>query len=182
MISPAVSALPGIEFDALLRSTSGIAGLGVVFLYSFLIAFAFPGVSEVVLATPLAVDPDWLKFSVLILTSAVGKALGSLLAFHIGQEAKGAAMESGRLLGWLESHGIDLAEWSRSRMLTLARRWGYAGLALGLSVPGFPDTVSIYAFAVLERDYAKFAAATFAGSVGRLVLTLALFKGLVVLL
>ncbi len=43
---------------------------------------------------------------------------------------------------------------------------------MALSVPGFPDTLSIYAFSVLENDYVKFAAATFAGSAGRLLLVL----------
>jgi uncharacterized membrane protein YdjX (TVP38/TMEM64 family) len=56
-------------------------------------------------------------------------------------------------------------------MLELARRYGYAGMALGLSVPGFPDTLSIYAFSVVETEYGKFAAATFTGSVGRLAAT-----------
>ena len=44
-------------------------------------------------------------------------------------------------------------------------------------MPGFPDTLSIYAFSVLEEDYARFAAATFLGSAGRLVLVLAVFRG-----
>ena len=37
-------------------------------------------------------------------------------------------------------------------------------------MPFFSDTVSIYAFGALGRDYRKFAAA-FAGSVGRLPVT-----------
>ena len=36
-------------------------------------------------------------------------------------------------------------------------------------VPFFPDTLSIYAFTVLEENYTKFAVATLVGSVGRLV-------------
>ena len=64
--------------------------------------------------------------------------------------------------------------------MRLAREYGYAGLALALSVPFFPDTLSIYAFTVLEDDYLKFAAATFAGSVGRLVVTIVLLGGFVV--
>jgi uncharacterized membrane protein YdjX (TVP38/TMEM64 family) len=55
----------------------------------------------------------------------------------------------------------------------IAQKYGYVGLALALCVPGFPDTLSIYAVAVLEEDYYKFALATFFGSVGRLVLWLA---------
>jgi uncharacterized membrane protein YdjX (TVP38/TMEM64 family) len=63
-------------------------------------------------------------------------------------------------------------EWSESKTVQLAQKWGYVGLALALCVPGFPDTLSIYAFTVLEEDYVKFALATFAGSVGRLLVTI----------
>ena len=69
-----------------------------------------------------------------------------------------------------------------SKVVELSRRYGYLGLALALSVPGFPDTLSIYAFSVLEEDYMKFAAATFAGSVGRLVVTIVVVGSGVVLL
>jgi uncharacterized membrane protein YdjX (TVP38/TMEM64 family) len=60
----------------------------------------------------------------------------------------------------------------------LAQRYGYGGLAIALSVPFFPDTISIYAFAILETDYLKFAVATFFGSLGRLAVTVGLFGGL----
>jgi uncharacterized membrane protein YdjX (TVP38/TMEM64 family) len=73
-------------------------------------------------------------------------------------------------------------EWSEKRTVQLAQRYGYAGLAVALSVPFFPDTLSIYAFAVLEEDYLRFAVATFAGSVGRLLFTLALATGVLAFL
>ncbi|MFB6218524.1 MAG: hypothetical protein ABEH77_04995, partial [Halobacteriaceae archaeon] len=125
-------------FDALVRTTSGPAGLIIVFLYSFLIAFALPGVSEVVLATPLDLAPEWLKFAVIILVSGTGKAAGSVFAFHIGQVGKEAAAESGLVMGWFERRGIDVEAWSRARAVELAQRWGYGGLAVALSVPTFP--------------------------------------------
>jgi uncharacterized membrane protein YdjX (TVP38/TMEM64 family) len=49
-------------------------------------------------------------------------------------------------------------------------------------VPFFPDTLSIYAFAILERDYLRFALATFAGSVGRLLVTVFVVGGTLSLL
>jgi membrane protein YqaA with SNARE-associated domain len=154
----------------LVRSATGWFGLAVIFAYSFLIAFALPGVSEVVLLAPIDLGlPYWARMSTIILISGVGKAAGSLLAFHIGQEAK----EAGPIIRALRRSRFDVVEWSEKRTVQLARRWGYAGLALALCVPGFPDTLSIYAFAVLERDYFKFALATFLGSVGRLVLWMA---------
>lgn len=42
----------------------------------------------------------------------------------------------------------------------------------------FPDTISVCAFDVLERDYVRFAVATFVGNIGRLVVTLGLFGSL----
>ncbi|GAB3418608.1 hypothetical protein GCM10027435_18890 [Haloparvum alkalitolerans] len=156
------------------ESATGWGGLGVIFVYSFLIAFALPGPSEVVLAAPLDLGiPYWAVLGLIMLVSATGKALGSLFAFHLGQEAKRA----GPVIRWLERSRFDVVEWSQKRTVTVARRYGYAGLALALCVPFFPDTISIYAFAVLERDYRKFAVATFFGSLGRLVVTILLVGG-----
>jgi membrane protein YqaA with SNARE-associated domain len=108
-----------------------------------------------------------------MVVSGAGKALGSVFAFHLGQEAK----ESGPIVRFLRRSRFDLVEWSERQTVELARKYGYVGLALALSVPFFPDTLSIYAFAVLERDYVKFAAATFAGSLGRLLVTIGIFGG-----
>ncbi|UIP01253.1 VTT domain-containing protein [Halobaculum sp. CBA1158] len=156
----------------LVETATGWTGLGIIFVYSFLIAFALPGVSEVVLLAPLNLGvPGWLRLTLIILVSGVGKAAGSVFAFHIGQEAK----QSGPLIRWLRNSRFDVIEWSESATVELARRYGYGGLALALCVPFFPDTLSIYAFAVLERDYVRFAIATFVGSVGRLLVTLGLF-------
>ena len=155
----------------LVETATGWPGLGIVFVYSFLIAFALPGVSEVVLLAPLDLGLGfWPRMVVLIAVSSAGKAAGSVLAFHIGQEAK----ESGPIVRFLRRSRFDVVEWSEKRTVQLAQRYGYAGMAVALSVPFFPDTLSIYAFAVLEEDYQKFAAATFVGSVGRLGVTILL--------
>ena len=160
--------------EALVESATGWPGMGIVFTYSFLIAFALPGPSEVVLAAPLDLGlPPWARLSAIMLVSAFGKAAGSVFAFHIGQGVK----EAGPIVRWLRRSRWDVLEWSEKRSVQLARRYGYGGLAIALSVPFFPDTISIYAFAVLERDYVRFAAATFLGSLGRLVVTLGLLGG-----
>ncbi|QLD85314.1 VTT domain-containing protein [Natronomonas halophila] len=146
--------------------------MGIVFVYSFLIAFVLPGPSEVVLVAPLDLGiPAWASLGSIMLVSAVGKAAGSVLAFHIGQEVKRA----GPIVRWLRRSRWNILEWSERRSVQLAQRYGYGGLAIALSVPFFPDTISIYAFAVLERDYVRFAAATFVGSLGRLIVTVGLF-------
>nr|WP_254769503.1 VTT domain-containing protein [Salinilacihabitans rarus] len=149
--------------------------MGIVFAYSFLIAFALPGPSELVLVAPLDLGlPSWASLASVMLVSATGKAAGSMFAFHIGQEVK----RSGPITRWLRESRWGIMEWSEKRSVQLAQRYGYGGLALALSVPFFPDTISIYAFAVLERNYARFAIATFLGSLGRLLVTLGFFEGL----
>lgn len=145
-------------------------------MYSFLIAFALPGPSEIVLAAPLDLGlPAWAQLGSIMLVSATGKAAGSVFAFHVGQELK----EAGPIVRWLERSRWDIMEWSERRSIQLAQRYGYAGLAIALCVPFFPDTISIYAFAVLDRDYPRFAVATFIGSLGRLVVTLGFLGGLI---
>jgi membrane protein YqaA with SNARE-associated domain len=165
-------------FERFVRTATGPLGLVIIFVYSFLIAFALPGVSEVVLLAPLDLGlPQWARLGLIMLVSGVGKAAGSVFAFHIGQEAK----ESGPITRALRRSRFDIVEWSERRTIKLAKKYGYAGLALALSVPFFPDTLSIYAFAVLEEDYLRFAAATFVGSVGRLLVTIALSAGVLTL-
>lgn len=161
----------GSLLSGAVRTATGWAGLGIVFVYSFLIAFALPGVSEVVLLAPLDLGLSRpARLALIVLVSGVGKAAGSVLAFHLGQEVK----QSGPVIRALRRSRIDVVEWSERRTVEIARRYGYVGLAAALSVPFFPDTLSIYAFAVLEEDYVRFALATFAGSVGRLLVTIAL--------
>ncbi|MFC6951527.1 YqaA family protein [Halorubellus litoreus] len=151
----------------LVETATGWAGLGIIAVYSFLIAFVLPLPSEVVLAAPLQLGVGyWGELSAIILVSGLGKAAGSVFAFHLGQEAK----ESGPIISFLRRSRFDVVEWSENKTVEIARKYGYVGLAMALCVPGFPDTLSIYAFSVLEEDYVKFALATFVGSAGRLVL------------
>ncbi len=156
------------------RTATGWVGLAIVFVYSFLIAFALPGVSEVVLLAPIDLGLSWRgRLSLIILVSGLGKAAGSVFAFHIGQEVKNV----GPVERALRNSRFDVLEWTERRTLGLVQRYGFVGLAGALSVPFFPDTLSIYAFSVLSEDYVRFAAATFVGSVGRLLVTLALVGG-----
>ena len=160
--------------EAAVKTATGPLGLGLIFVYSFLIAFVLPLPSEVVLLAPLELGlPYEAKLALIMFVSGAGKAAGSVFAFAIGQEAK----QSGPVIRFLRRSRFDVVAWSERQTVELARKYGYAGLAMALCVPGFPDTLSIYAFAVLEEDYMKFALATFVGSVGRLVFTVAVFGG-----
>ncbi len=155
------------------RTATGPLGLVIVGVYSFLIAVVLPLPSEVVLYAPLSLGlPEVVETALVILVSGTGKALGSVVAFNVGHKASRA----GPVIRFLRRSRFDVVEWSERRSVELAREYGYGGLALALCVPGFPDTISIYAFSVLEEDYVKFALATFAGSVGRLLVFLAGFR------
>ncbi|MFB6131897.1 MAG: YqaA family protein [Halanaeroarchaeum sp.] len=168
--------------ETAIRTASGASGLLLIFVYSVLISFVLPLPSEVVLCpvgyvcpgNTLALGlPIEVQVGLVILASGLGKALGSVFALAIGYNASHSGVVV-RALRWL---GFRPMQWSQKRMVTLAKKWGYVGLALGLSVPFFPDTLSLYGFSILDDDYLRFAAAAFAGSVGRLVITIGLIEG-----
>jgi len=162
-------------------TATGPTGLAIIAVYSFLIAFVLPLPSEVVLVPAstlrLGLSTNG-NLVAIVLVSALGKALGSLFAFHIGQEAK----EYGPLVRRIKASRFDIIEWSEKKTVQIAKQYGYLGLAMALCVPFFPDTLSIYAFTVLEEDYLRFGAATFVGSAGRLLVTLGLAGGTLALL
>lgn len=169
-------------FEAAIRTASGATGLLLIFVYSVLISFVLPLPSEVVLCpvgyicpgNTLALGlPIEAQIVIVILVSALGKSLGSVFALAIGYNAS----HSGVVVRTLRRMGFRPMEWSQKRMVALAKKWGYVGMALGLSIPFFPDTLSLYGFAVLDDDYLRFAAAAFAGSVGRLLITIGLIEG-----
>lgn len=171
----------GGAIEAAVKAATGVSGLALIGVYSFLIAFVLPLPSEIVLvpAAHLRLGlPYVVSLALVMVVSGLGKAIGSLFAFHIGQEAK----RYGPLMRLLKDSRFDVVSWSERRTVQLAKRYGYVGLALALSVPFFPDTLSIYAFTVLEEDYLRFAMATFAGSIGRLLVTVGLFGGAAVAL
>jgi membrane protein YqaA with SNARE-associated domain len=180
----------GVDLAAVehaVRNAGGLTGLTVIFVYSFLIAFILPLPSEVVLcpagyvcsgAATLGFGlPGPALVALVVAVSALGKAAGSLVALYLGY----GASHSGIVVRTARRFGYDPVEWSKSKMVTLVKRYGYYGMALGLSVPFFPDTISIYVFSVIDKNYEKFAAAAFTGSVGRLVITIAIFEGVLVL-
>ncbi len=166
-----------VGFEQALRTAVetavGPQALVIVFVYSFLIAIVLPLPSEVVLFAQLGDGvPRGTELGLIMLVSGAGKALGSVIALRLGHEAK----QSGPVIRLLERSRFDVVAWSERKTVQIARQYGFIGLALALCVPGFPDTLSIYGFTVLEEDYLRFGLATFAGSVGRLVVTV-LFVG-----
>jgi len=73
---------------------TGPLGPAMIAVYSFLNAFVLPFPSEVVLLAPLNLGlPYWATLLLIVLVSGLGKAAGSVFAFHIGQEATVGAGE-----------------------------------------------------------------------------------------
>lgn len=170
-------------------SAAGLLGLVGVFGYSFLVAFILPMPGEVVLAMPIDLGLSPLTTLALVIgVSSLGKAIGSLAALRIGQQAfRFGPIETLReyLLGCLYSLPDPL---SRSfstvsttieqdnRFVAFVRRYGYVGLALVLAVPLMPDTAVVYAFSAIKIDPIKFAAAAFIGTVLRLLAVVGLLE------
>lgn len=178
-----------VDPKSLIKTVSGWPGLGVVFVYSYLVAVALPLPGELVLFAPIHLGTSRaVELAVIILVSSVGKTLGSVSALRVEQRAEDAADEASAedstyLPSWLNfdfDPDIDfgVTEWFEEQTVRLAERWGYVGLTAMLAIPGAPDTVSIYAFTVIQEDTRLFAVAAFVGSVARLLITLALIRGI----
>ena len=170
----AVAALFGL--NTLVRHATGPLALLAVAVYSFLVAVVLPLPGEVVVvaAGHLGFGLGYpVQLALVVLVGGLGKAAGSVLALHLGH----GASRSGLAERALRRLGFDPLAWAESRVVDFLTDYGYVGLAAGLCVPGFPDTLSVYAFSVVERDYAKFALAAFVGSVGRLLVVALLLGG-----
>jgi membrane protein YqaA with SNARE-associated domain len=156
-------------------STSPILLLGVVFVYSVLVAAILPFPAEAVLIVPLVLSSPWyVSFPVVILTSAAGKALGSLAALRIGY----GVSRSGSVVRFTER--IPYYTQFKDRKFTkLVRRYRYLGLTITLAIPFLPDTAPLYAFSVLENRPVLFAAAAFFGTILRLLIILLITGGVV---
>jgi membrane protein YqaA with SNARE-associated domain len=170
-----VETAPVAVEDVLLGSSSPVVLLGLVFVYSVLVAAFLPFPAEAVLAVALVLPFSWVgSFALVILIAAAGKAVGSLVALHIGH----GVSHSGpvvRLLGRVPYY----EQFKRQTLTEFVRRYQYVGLGMALAVPFLPDTAPIYAFSVLENDPVRFAAAAFLGTILRLCIILAIAGGVV---
>ena len=163
--------------ETLVETATGPAGLLLIFVYSMLVAFVLPLPGELVLLPAprmeLGVSPT-VSIGIVVLVSAAGKALGSLVAFRIGRGAVSARPSRWFLERFAPAYG---APRSTGPVMAFVRNYEYVGLVALLSVPLMPDTVVIYAFSVLDGDERRLVLAAFLGTVGRLLVTLALVTG-----
>jgi membrane protein YqaA with SNARE-associated domain len=174
------------------ESASGWIGLLVVLLYSLLVATVLPLPIQAVLVAP--VDPGLpaiLRYSVVVLVSAIGTTTGSIFAFHFGQRVKRRVRRFAITSRWrvptvLEPIAARFRRWFDSetegvldeRARSLIERWGYVGLFIALSIPFFPHKTSVYAVSMLDDDYLRFGLAVFGGATGRLLISLGVAVGI----
>jgi len=179
---PSVAAVERATTDALLALTTGPSGLVTVFTFSVLVAVVLPIPGELVLLAPLQLGlPRSVELAVLVLVSSLGKALGSLLALEVSTRT--AHSTPARRLAGVASVAPPplsaLLAWIQRLTERLIRRHGTLGLVFVLSVPGWPDTVVLYAFGVFGIDRTRFVLAAFLGSAIRLTLVVLVVGGVV---
>ncbi len=139
-----------------------LGGLLLVFLYEVGAALILPTPSEL----PVLVAP-WLPLAWVFVFAVSGKIVGSYLVFFLGDRMK----QTARFHRLADRHA-----WIRSVMTwseRFVRRYGVFAVFILLSIPGFPDTVSLYLFALVGRRPVLFAVAAGLGTAVRMGIVLA---------
>lgn len=163
--------------ELLVATATGPSGLALIFVYSVLVACILPLPGELVLlaAPGLGLLPSTAaNIALVIVVSALGKALGSVWALRIGRGALGSGPSR-----WLRRHVVPSRRHRgfEGRLSAFVRRYEYVGLAVILAIPLLPDTAVVYAFSAVDGEERYFAIAAFVGTVARLNITLGLAAG-----
>ena len=117
-----------------------LAGLFLVFLYEVGAAVILPTPAELPLVTY-----KWLPLGWMVLFAVAGKTIGSYLVFFLGDRMKNTERFH-RLVGRYRVVRA-IMDWSER----FVRRYGVFAVFLLLCIPGFPDTVSLYLFALIGQ-------------------------------
>jgi uncharacterized membrane protein YdjX (TVP38/TMEM64 family) len=144
-----------------------LAALLLIFLYEVGAAVVLPTPSEI----PV-LGYTWLPLGWIFVFAVAGKTVGSYLVFFLGDRVKstGRFQRLARRYAWIRR----VLEWSER----FVRRFGFWAVFVLLSVPGFPDTVSLYLFALVGNRPVLFALASGLGTAVRMVLVLFVLHGL----
>ncbi len=133
-----------------------LVGLLLVFLYEVGAAVILPTPAELPLATY-----KWLPLGWMVLFAVAGKTIGSYLVFFLGDRLKNTQ----RFQRWVDRYRPlqTLMRWSER----FVRRYGVVAVFLLLCIPGFPDTVSLYLFAIIGQRPVLFSLAAGAATAVR---------------
>jgi membrane protein YqaA with SNARE-associated domain len=138
-------------------------------LGALLLIFLYEVGTAVILPTPSEVPVlgyTWIPLGWIFAFAVAGKIAGSYLIFFLGDRAK-ETERFGRLVArfrWLAA----IMAWSER----FVNRYGVVAVFILLSIPGFPDTVSLYLFALVGKRPVVFALAAGLGTGVRMLLTL----------
>jgi len=138
-----------------------LGALLLIFVYEAGTAVLLPTPSEVpILGTP------WIPLGWIFLFAVAGKIVGSYLVFFLGDRTKG----TDRFQRWVTRYGwlAAVMRWSER----FVHRYGVFAVFALLSIPGFPDTASLYLFALVSRRPVVFALAAGLGTAVRMILVL----------
>ena len=144
-----------------------LAGLLLIFIYEVGAAVILPTPSEIPVLGYNYIPLGWI-----LLFAVLGKTVGSYIVFLGGAKAKDTA----RFNKFLERHLTVKKVYTLTERFV--RRYGVGAVFILLSIPGFPDTASIYLFAVVGRRPIAFAIASGLGTAVRMVIVLFAFHGI----
>ena len=142
-------------------------GLLLIFLYEVGTAVVLPTPSEIPMLGYNYVPLGWI-----FLFAVLGKIAGSYIVFWAGDWAK----DTIRFKKFLADH--DWAKKFFDASERLVRRYGVVAIFILLSIPGFPDTVSLYLFSAVGRRPVVFSIASGLGTAVRMGLVLLGFRGI----
>jgi len=147
-------------------------------LGALLLIFLYEVGAAVILPTPSEIPVfgyQWIPLGWIFVFAVAGKTAGSYLIFFLGDRLK----ETERFQRWVRRFSLlqRLMAWSER----FVRRYGVVAVFILLSVPGFPDTVSLYLFALVGDRPVLFAIASGLGTAVRMGLFLLGFHGLSVI-
>jgi len=138
-----------------------LGALLLIFLYEAGTAVFLPTPSE----APLFAY-SWIPLGWIFVFAVAGKILGSYLIFFAGDRVKTSARF--RRLAEHQRAIRAVVSWSER----FVDRYGILAIFVLLSVPGFPDTVSLYLFALVGKRPIVFALAAGLGTGVRMILVL----------
>jgi len=144
-----------------------LGGLLLIFIYEVGAAVILPTPSEIPVLGYNYIPLGWI-----FLFAVLGKTVGSYLVFLGGARAKDTA----RFKRFLARHAWAKRAFSASE--AFVRRYGVIAVFILMSIPGFPDTASIYLFAIVGNRPVLFSIASGLGTAVRMVIVLFAFHGI----
>jgi len=108
-----------------------------------------------------------------VLFAVLGKMIGTYIVFSVGDRAK----KTTRFQRFLDNHHWAKKFFGVSERFV--RRYGAFAVFILLSIPGFPDTASLYLFAIVGKRTILFSIASGLGMALHMGLVLLGFHGIV---